>query len=63
MTHKFKRITFVVTPEMEGPLNSIKKELFYNCTKSDMIRQLISAGLRAIENEKSDAEGKRGYIV
>lgn len=52
MATELKRITFVVTPEMEEPLNAIKKELFYNRTQSDMIRELVSAGVRAIKEEK-----------
>ena len=53
MATELKRMTFVVTPEMEEPLNSIKKEMFYNRTQSDMIRELVSAGVRAIKAEKA----------
>ncbi len=52
MATKLKRMTFVVTPEMEEPLNYIKRELFYNRTQSDMIRELLLAGVQAIKDEK-----------
>lgn len=51
-----KRITFVVTPDIEAPLDSIKKEFFYDRTKSDMIRELVSAGVRAMRAEKAAKE-------
>ena len=41
MATGLKRMTFAITPDMEVPLNSIKKEFFYDCTKSDMIRELV----------------------
>ena len=49
----WKRMTFVVTPEMEAPLRDAKRDLFYNRTQSEMIRALIAAGLRAIQLEKA----------
>lgn len=42
-----RRMTFTATPEVKAPLDQAKKELFYNCTQSQMIRTLTSAGLRA----------------
>lgn len=56
MATELKRMTFVVTPEMEEPLNSIKKEMFYNRTQSDMIRELVSAGVRAFKAGKTAKE-------
>lgn len=52
MATELKRITFVVTPEMESSLNSIKKEMFFNCTQSDMIRKLVSVGLMTLKTQK-----------
>ncbi len=52
MSTEIRRITFVVTPEIETSLNLIKKEKFYNQTQSDMIRELIRAGLKMLEFEK-----------
>lgn len=54
MATKLKRLTFVVTPEIESQLNMAKKEVFYHQTKSDMIRELISAGLKTLETEKTE---------
>ena len=47
MASKLKRMTFVLTPEMEPLLDGIKKEMFYNCSQSEMIRTLVDAGLNA----------------
>lgn len=58
MATELKRMTFVVTPEMEEPLNSIKREMFYNRTQSDMVRELVSAGIRAIKAKKAEKENK-----
>lgn len=44
-------MTFAVTPDIEESLNSIKQELFYNRTQSDMLRELISAGVQKIKAE------------
>ena len=51
MASKLKRMTFVLTPEMEPLLDGIKKEMFYNCSQSEMIRTLVDAGLKAIKND------------
>ncbi len=51
MPTKLKRLTFVLTPEMEPLLDGIKKEMFYNCSQSEMIRTLVGAGLNAIKND------------
>lgn len=53
MATGLKRMTFVITPDIEAPLASIKKEFFYDRTQSDMIRELISAGVRAMRAEKA----------
>lgn len=51
-----RRMTFVVTPEIEEPLNSLKKEMFYNRTQSDMIRELVSAGVQVLKAKKAANE-------
>lgn len=53
MATQFKRLSFVVTPEMEESLNRMKQEFFYNSTQSHMIRELLSAGVRATKAEKA----------
>ena len=40
-----KRLTFVVAPDVEVAIASAKKEIFYDKTRSDMIRELIRIGL------------------
>ena len=62
MATELKRMTFVVTPEMEEPLNSIKKEMFYNRTQYDMIRNRVSAGIRAVKSEKAAKENGCGKM-
>ncbi len=52
MASKLKRLTFVVTQEMEPVLNRAKKEFFYDRTQSEMIRSLVMAGLNTYENKK-----------
>lgn len=58
MPTNLKRMTFVVTPEMKAPLDHFKKEMFYNRTQSDMIRELVAAGMRALELQKAEKEGR-----
>ncbi|QHQ59446.1 hypothetical protein Ana3638_00405 [Anaerocolumna sedimenticola] len=54
MATELKRMTFVVTPEMEPLLDGFKKDFFYNRTQSDMIRTLVEAGLEALATEKKE---------
>ena len=58
MATGLKRMTFVITPDIEAPLASIKKEFFYDRTQSDMIRELVSAGVRAMRAEKAAKENQ-----
>ena len=53
MATQFKRLSFVVTPAMEESLNRMKQEIFYNRTQSHMIRELLSAGVRAPKAEQA----------
>jgi hypothetical protein len=52
-------MTFSVTPEIEASLKSFKKEMFYDRSQSDMIRTLVSAGMRALETEKTAKEDEK----
>ena len=45
MSTEHKRITFVLTPDIEAQIDKLKKEMFYNQTTSDMIRYLIQRGI------------------
>lgn len=51
MSTKHKRMTFVVTPDME-PIMDRAKKIFYDRTQSDMIRTLIMAGLDVMDEEQ-----------
>lgn len=50
------RVTFTVTKEMEELLRKSKKEMFYDRNQSEMIRELLLAGIRAKEQEKTAKE-------
>lgn len=54
MASKRKRMTLVITPEMELSLAGIKKELFCNCSRSEMIRALVEQGLNVIKDQKQN---------
>ena len=56
MATTMKRLTFVVTPEMEVLLTMFKKKMFFDRTQSDMIRELVSAGMRALESIPDDEQ-------
>ena len=51
MAAALTRLTFVVTKEMEPLLSNVKKNQFYDCTQSDMIRALVLAGLDALDEK------------
>ena len=51
MATELKRMTFAVTPDMEGLMDEAKR-MFYDSTQSEMIRALIIAGLTALKTEK-----------
>lgn len=55
-----KRLTLVVTPEIEAQMRSIKREMYFDRTQSDMIRELVAAGVRScrMERERGSAERK-----
>lgn len=51
MATALTRLTFVVTKEMEPLLANAKKNQFYDRTQSDMIRELVLAGLDALDEK------------
>lgn len=59
MNAEQKRITVLIPSNIEAPLDSFKKEFFYDCTQSDMIRELVSAGIQAVKAEKAAKEQQR----
>lgn len=54
MATALKRLTFVVTKEMEPLLANAKKNQFYDHTQSDMIRELVLAGLDALDEKAAN---------
>lgn len=52
-------MTFAVPEGMEAPLSKVKKEMFYDRNQSDMIRELVMAGMRALD-EKAAKEKECG---
>ena len=53
MATALTRLTFVVTKEMESRLANAKKNWFYDRTKSDMIRELVLAGLETLDEKEA----------
>lgn len=51
MATNLKRFTISLTPTLEKKLDKLKKERYYRTTQNDMIRELISLGLNALEKE------------
>ena len=60
MATELTRLTFVVTKEMEPLLANAKKDWFYDRTQSDMIRELVLAGLETLD--KKAAEEKQDTL-
>lgn len=58
MINELKKLTFVITPEMEILLNRFKKERFYNCSQSEMIRTLVEIGYDATQSQNRHAASK-----
>lgn len=56
MGTELKRLTFVIPPDMELMLDGMKKEIFYNCSQSEMIRTLLTAGLDSLKTGQSSSE-------
>lgn len=56
MATNLKRFTISVTPSLEAALDSAKKERYYRETQNDMIRDLISRGLSALQHEEVATE-------
>lgn len=54
MSTNLKRITFVITPDLVRLLDKVKKEKFYNCSQSQMIRALVETGLNVIDSDEKD---------
>lgn len=49
-------LTIVVPEDMEPLLANAKKDLFCDCTQSEMIRKLVMAGLEALDGRPEKAK-------
>lgn len=47
MNEQSKRLTFVVPPEIEAKMKVLKRDVYYDRTQSEMIRDLVAAGVRS----------------
>ena len=56
MPNHYKRITLTITSD-RADLMDEAKQIFYNRTQSEMIRTLVTEGLKAV---KAQGEGDRG---
>ena len=52
MATQMKRTMLTLLPEWEEKLLKLKKEKFFNTTKSEMFQYLISLGLELEENKE-----------
>lgn len=48
-----RKMTFAVTQEIEVQLESCKKKFFANQNTSEMIRELLLAGIRSLDEQTS----------
>ena len=56
MATKLKRIMVTLRPEWEDDLLQLKKEKFFNTTKSAMFQYLIALGLEVEKNSKNQKQ-------
>ena len=57
-------LTIVVPEDMEPLLANAKKDLFCDCTQSEMIRKLVMAGLEAlVKTGKSEVTEEWGEMT
>jgi len=59
MSVQSKRVTFVITPEIDEQMKDMKREVYFDCTRSEMIRELVAAGVHACRLEKDSSEIER----
>mgnify|MGYP006865399371 CR=1 FL=1 len=57
-----KRTMVTLLPEWEPLLDQLKKEQFYNDTRAEMFRYIISRGLDSLEAEKKNKRTLCGGI-
>lgn len=58
MATNLKRFTISVTPDMVEKLADAKREIYYNATQNEMIRDLIETGLNSLQTESKKRQGQ-----
>lgn len=61
MGDQTKRLTFVATPEVEAQMKDLKREVYFDRSQSEMIRDLMAAGMRASEVTAASGKEKRNH--
>lgn len=54
MSTNKSRLLVIIEPEMEAPLDQLKKDIFYNQSKAAMIRHLLAEGIKSVEREQAE---------
>ncbi|MDR2666729.1 MAG: hypothetical protein LBB34_01240 [Holosporales bacterium] len=58
MATNHKRITFAVTPDVKLILEKAKKEIFYNQSHSEMVRELVKMGSNFLSDGANHTQTK-----
>ncbi|MEG1016751.1 MAG: hypothetical protein RSE36_02975 [Oscillospiraceae bacterium] len=58
MPTSLTRMTITITEDMEPRLECAKKNVFYDRNKSEMIRELVIAGLNAMDEKAAKEKGQ-----
>ena len=56
MPAKKRRMTVNILPECEPALMRLKKEIFYNHSRSEMLRYVITVGLNSLAVSKKEMD-------
>jgi len=59
MSGQGRRLTFVATPEIEAQMKDIKREIYFDRSQSEMIRDLMAAGMRSRRADTACAAEER----
>lgn len=57
MSTELKRMTISLMPEWDEDMRNLKKEQFYDKSKSEMLRYLIQIGLKVAKEEQLKHKG------
>lgn len=59
MNEPTRRLSFAVPPELEAQMRDMKREVYFDRTQSEMIRELVAAGVRSCKAERVPAGAER----